>query len=452
MTSSNKIFVQIPSYRDPDLASTLISLIDQAAIPTNIRAVVCWQHGDDEGVCAIVASGFDLVATINTEGFVTHHLARRGAKIELVDVPFEQAQGAGWARSVAQHRFNGEAYNLQIDAHHRFIPKWDAALISMLEGLRKVSSKPILTGYPPSFNPKTHPDGSQISTGIMLVDSFNAAGIVRFRAATLPAERKFTSPLRARFMSAGFVFSDGRFVREVAQDPGHFFSTEEIVLSARSFTHGFDPFHPHVPVLWHDYASEAPEVWDDLTDELRARGKIKRSANDMTSASLLRALELLQLSPCSLDLSTTPYGLGGSRCLRDYERYAGLSFSGRAVHRSALSFGEPDPSHVQLPDEDWEKDLIYRRNMEVTLTFRPTQEIVLHSADVISESSSGEQIFSRQLDEGEIARLCSGLTVTINQAFFATLEGLPAAFLLRSSSDSELAHEFFSIAAQEILD
>lgn len=90
--------------------------------------------------------------------------------------------------------------------------------------------------------------------------------------------------------------------------------------------------------------------------------------------------------------------------------------------------------------------------MEVTLTFRPTQEIVLHSAEVISESSSGEQIFSRQLDEGEIARLCSGLTVTINQAFFATLEGLPAAFLLRSSSDSELAHEFFSIAAQEILD
>lgn len=452
MTSANDIFVQIPSYRDPDLASTLVSLIDQASIPTNIRAVVCWQHGDDEDVSAIIASGFDLTATVGIEGSVTHHLARKGAQVELVDVPFEKAQGAGWARFIAQQRFKGEAYNLQIDSHHRFTSGWDAMLVRMLEELRKVSSKPLLTGYPPSFHPKTHPDGSQKSTGVMLVDTFTAPGIVRFRAVSLPPDHDFTSPLRARFMSGGFVFSDGCFIQEVAQDPDHFFSTEEIVLSARAFTHGFDPFHPHIPVLWHDYASEAPEVWDDLTDELRTRGKIERSANDMTSASLLRALQLLELSQCSLDLSTTPYGLGGIRCLRDYERYAGLSFSGRAVHRSALSFGEPDPSHVQLPDEDWEKDLIYKRNMEVTLTFRPTQEIVLHSAEVIAESSSGEQIFSRQLDEEELLRLCSGLTVTIDQTFLATLEGLPAAFLLRSSSNSELAHEFFSIAALEILD
>lgn len=452
MTSANDIFVQIPSYRDPDLASTLVSLIDQAATPTNIRAVVCWQHGDDERISAIIASGFDLASTVNIEGSVTHHLARKGAQIELVDVPFEQAQGAGWARFVAQQRFNGEAYNLQIDSHHRFISGWDAMLVRMLEELRKVSSKPLLTGYPPSFHPKTHPHGSQKWTGVMLVDTFAAPGIVRFRATTLPPDHEFTSPLRARFMSGGFVFSDGCFIQEVAQDPDHFFSTEEIVLSARAFTHGFDPFHPHIPVLWHDYASEAPEVWDDLTDELRTQGKIEKSANDMTSASLLRALQLLELSPSSSDLSTTPYGLGGSRSLRDYERYAGLSFSRRAVHRSALSFGEPDPSHIQLPDEDWEKELIYKRNMEIALIFHPTQETALHSAEVIAESSSGEQIFSRQLDEEELIRLSSGLTVTINQPFFAVLEGLPAAFLLRSSSDSELAHEFFSIAAREIFE
>ena len=45
---SNTIFVQIASYRDPQLVPTINDLIDKADNPQNLRIVVCWQHADDE--------------------------------------------------------------------------------------------------------------------------------------------------------------------------------------------------------------------------------------------------------------------------------------------------------------------------------------------------------------------------------------------------------------------
>jgi hypothetical protein len=42
------IFVQVASYRDPQLIPTLHSLIRQASRPERLRVVVCWQHGLDE--------------------------------------------------------------------------------------------------------------------------------------------------------------------------------------------------------------------------------------------------------------------------------------------------------------------------------------------------------------------------------------------------------------------
>ena len=42
------IFVQIASYRDPELIPTVLDLVDKAKNPEALRIVVAWQHDDNE--------------------------------------------------------------------------------------------------------------------------------------------------------------------------------------------------------------------------------------------------------------------------------------------------------------------------------------------------------------------------------------------------------------------
>ena len=46
--SENSIFIQIASYRDPELVPTLDSLFDNAEFPNNLTVCVAWQHSIGE--------------------------------------------------------------------------------------------------------------------------------------------------------------------------------------------------------------------------------------------------------------------------------------------------------------------------------------------------------------------------------------------------------------------
>ncbi len=63
-------------------------------------------------------------------------------------------------------------------------------------------------------------------------------------------------PLRARFVSAHFLFTLGAFVNDVPYDPELYFHGEEIMLAIRAFTHGYDLFHPPEHILWHEYTRD----------------------------------------------------------------------------------------------------------------------------------------------------------------------------------------------------
>ena len=52
------------------------------------------------------------------------------------------------------------------------------------------------------------------------------------------------------------IFADGKFCKEVLYDPHYLFHGEEINLTVRAFTHGYDLFHPHKPVVYHEYSQD----------------------------------------------------------------------------------------------------------------------------------------------------------------------------------------------------
>jgi hypothetical protein len=166
-------------------------------------------------------------------------------------------------------------------------------------------------------------------------------------------------PMRARFLSGGFVFADGLFVKEVPNDPAHFFSSEEISTAVRAYTHGYDLFHPHRVVIWHQYSrGSAPKVWEDHTPGRKAGGEIPMTSKERAIQSYNRTRTLLGMGGSAEERESFDiFGLGKVRTLQQYEHFAGLSFSLEAASDAVLNGEEPSEPPV-LTLEEWEDSLV----------------------------------------------------------------------------------------------
>ncbi len=282
---ANTIFVQIASYRDPELINTLNDMIENAETPENLRICVCWQHGEDETLETFLDGGFELgeyfepAEDANEEGDKTFgHIeaTNKGANLLIIDVDYNETEGACWARYEIQQQYAGEKYTLQLDSHHRFVPNWDTISVEMLESLRSDDCpKPLLTGYIPSFDPENDPAARIQIPWRMDFDRFIPEGAVFFRPSSIDDWQDRDKPMGSRFYSAHFCFVDGKFAEEVPHDPDYFFHGEEISIAARAYTHGYDLFHPHRVIAWHEYTRKGrTKIWDDHTTPNKNDGKI----------------------------------------------------------------------------------------------------------------------------------------------------------------------------------
>ena len=372
------IFIQIASYRDPQLIPTLKDLIDKAVTPHNLNIVICWQHADDETVEMFIDAGIDILGFEPNESVNSHTVINaeyKSAKIRLIDVSHYDAQGACWARNAIQQLYSGEKYTLQLDSHHRFVDEWDTKIILMLESLRYKSKKPVLTAYIPSFDPDNDPAARVMVPWKMDFDRFIPEGAVFFLPSSIDEWKTLTEPMRARFYSGHFAFADGSFAVEVQHDPKYFFHGEEISIAARAFTHGYDLYHPHDLIAWHEYTRKGrTKVWDDHTTPEKKNGKIQLDWVERNNACHKRNRILFGMDgedPSQIDFGK--YGFGTARTLREYEEYAGLSFKYRAVQQYTIDRNEPVlPVTRNYTSEDAWRDSMTRSN-DVRICFHKNQ-------------------------------------------------------------------------------
>jgi len=308
MEKNGKIFIQIASYRDPELLNTIKDCIEKSDNQQNLVFGLCWQHSKDDK--------WD-----NLDEYLDD------PRFKIVDVDFKESKGACWARNSLQQQYDGEQYTFQLDSHHRFIEGWDTELINMLEGLiEKGHKKPLLTSYISSYNPENDPEGRINVPWLMNFDRFIPEGAVFFLPATIPNWETLTEPVPARFYSAHFAFSLGSFVEEVPHDPEYYFHGEEISIAVRAYTHGYDLFHPHKIIAWHEYTRKGrTKQWDD-----------DKTWGNKNSNSHLRNRKLFEMDGLEKDIDFGIYDFGTERTLEDYERYSGLSFKKRAVQQYTL--------------------------------------------------------------------------------------------------------------------
>jgi len=321
----NTIFVQIASYRDPELPKTLHSLFENAKYPNNLRVCIAWQHGDDESL-----EIFDKPYRAN---------------LHIIDIPYQESKGACWARNQIQQHYQGEKYTFQLDSHHRFVKDWDTKLIKMVKDLQaKGYKKPLLTCYAPSYNPKNDPQERSMAPWWMTFDRFIPEGAIFFLPASIPDYQNLTDPIPSRFYSAHFAFTLGQFAQEVQHDPNMYFHGEEISIAVRAFTHGYDLFHPHKVVAWHEYTRNGRvKQWDDdKTWTLKNNESHRRNR-------ILFGIEP-GCTPC-MRKQIEPYGFGTERTLEDYERYAGIRFLDRSVQQYTLDHKFAPNPIIEDPEE-----------------------------------------------------------------------------------------------------
>jgi len=371
------IFVQIASYRDPELIPTLENMISNSAYPENLHIMVNWQHGDEQTIDDFLDADFDVrsyriytfidIDDIKKEVNIIE-LNKNEVSVDLIDLNYTETKGTCWARNLIQQQYNGEKYTLQLDSHHRFIEYWDKELIEMLESIRTSDTpKPILTGYIPSYNPENDPNGRVQIPWQTNFDRFIPEGAVFFIPSEMKNWKERDKPQRARFYSGHFCFADGSFAEEVQHDKFCFFHGEEISISARAYTHGYDLFTPHKLLIWHEYTRKGrTKVWDDHTTINKKKGKVEKDWVERNNMAHKRNRVLFGMDgedPNQIDFGK--YGFGNERTLRQYEEYAGISFEHRGVQQATLDQEEPPVDYPYNNEQEWKESFARSNDVRI---------------------------------------------------------------------------------------
>jgi glycosyltransferase involved in cell wall biosynthesis len=365
---SKTIFVQIASYRDPELLPTLKNCLENAKWPENLKFCIAWQHSEEDK--------WD-----NLDEY------KDNPNFRILDIHYKDSKGVCWARNKLQRYYSGETYTLQLDSHHRFTKNWDKTLIDMITKLQKKGhKKPLLTAYLPGYFPDNDPDGRVNEVWHTNIDRYMPEGPIFITPSHVHEWEKHKEPIPARFYSGHFAFTLGQFTYEIPHDPDLYFHGEETSISARAFTHGYDLFHPNIPVIWHEYTREGKKRhWDDHTF----------SPLDKRSFAKYRALFGIEDEDRS-QFDFVGFDLGTERTLAKFERHVGVDFKGKRIQKHTLD-------HKLLPvpyttEEEWERTFVRRFKYCINL----------YKGSVPDEDYDAWIIAFKDKDGNELIRLDAG--------------------------------------------
>jgi len=200
--------------------------------------------------------------------------------------------------------------------------------------------------YEPETNKKLN-----IEPYKMVADDFTSHGTILFRPNAIPNWQDLKRPVRARFVSGHFFFTLGQHCQEYAYDPNIYFAGDEISLSIRGYTLGYDLYHPHRTLVWHEYLRKhRRKHWDDHVQENKEKGITGDNWHEIDMAGKVRLRHMLREEDNGLNLGK--YDIGNVRTHREYELYAGIDFAKRRLQQEAVD--GKDPPCTYTSDEQWE--------------------------------------------------------------------------------------------------
>ncbi|MDB4430183.1 UDP-N-acetylglucosamine-transferase [bacterium] len=385
--NSSTILLHLPAYRDPELIPTIEDALNMAEFPERIHFGIFRQYNPDDG--------FDDLSKYKSD-----------PRFKIEEINYTKAKGLPYARALINEQLlTDEDYVCQLDSHHRFVKNWDTLLIDWHNQLVDDGYNPIIGGYSPLYNPSNDPQDRVKEPWMSHAACFYPSGTIFIRPGRVPNWQNLTKPYPARFLSGHFAFGTNRWAKEVRHDPNIFFAGEELNLSVRSFTYGYDLFHPHRIVIWHATMREERSgmlVWDDMS----SRGDSKWWKGNVIARSRIR--QLLEVEDNGHDLGE--YTLGKVRTLSDYEKYAGINFKSKSFHEETIANLPPTPS----TDGEWK--VSYYHLVNITTKMLPGNDYT--SILVSFDDANGNGVHQTYIKGDSLKQfLKSGKTINYEEMF-----------------------------------
>jgi len=376
--TDESIFISLASFRDHMLGDTLMGAFDQAAHPDKLFVGVVVQNcfglnpypGEGGGQCKTGAQvvvgkkgpgGHDITKVSDAppdrngvEEFCTsskHSQYCANGQIRALYIHEDESLGPAMARYYASKLYGGETYYMQVDAHLEFYNGWDALYI---DELKATSSYPksMLSSYPPGFNAE-HGGilNSPPSPGARLCSCEFSDNDVEEHIIRLNSGNGYNGdeilPTQIPFVAAGFFFTPSRWLVDVPFDPymPWCFMGEEIMLSMRTWTAGWDIYAPRKNWIAHQYRPGRmglPKFWGSVG---RMFGRPGPGFSNQLQKRLIKRVkylvgyedcctkEKLQQDGDELVLQDVEhYGFGNVRSREAYLKWAKIDVNAKKCH------------------------------------------------------------------------------------------------------------------------
>lgn len=259
-------------------------------------------------------------------------------QIRLFNVNESESLGPYMARYLSSKFYRGEEFYLQIDSHSEFVRDWDAKLVAMIRTAPAL--RPVISTYPPdsTFDWRD-------SIGYRMCDAeFSKPQIewqiIRLGTATA-FDKQLGPPRYAPFVAAGFLFAPATVLRDVPFDPllPWIFMGEEISMSARLWTSGYDIFSPSTNVLNHYYVRRHyPKFWETVNRYFQNNN----IHNDIVELIIQRVKVMLRypesradsVRPATLLYRMENWAMGDQRPFSAYMDMVGLDTAAKTVKKN----------------------------------------------------------------------------------------------------------------------
>jgi hypothetical protein len=313
MNTIPKIFVSVASYRDKLCKKTLESIFSNAEFPQRIFIGICQQNASDDSDCT---------------DFNSEILKSFSNNIKTIRISHLEAKGPCVARYWCSTLWNGEEYFLQADSHILMAKNWDTKAINMINEIKTTTSsqKPLLSHYVKAYEEYDQPNPEN-HVPRMCQSFFNDRGMISFLGSeNIPIDNH--TYIQTPYIAGGFMFVESKFLQEVPFDPhlDYLFVGEEILMSIRAWTSGYDIYTPSENLMFHLYTRKNDnKIWTDKTyTDTDAFNKVK----------LIIGLQPDTEMPKYILEHIDRYNIGNTRSLQDYYDFAGIDIVNKKISKN----------------------------------------------------------------------------------------------------------------------
>mmetsp|Transcript_15226 Transcript_15226/g.25046 ORF Transcript_15226/g.25046 Transcript_15226/m.25046 type:complete len:700 (+) Transcript_15226:131-2230(+) len=282
------IFMSLGAYRDHLLGETLRQAFKNAASPDKLFVGAVVQNCF--GIDVTCRTGVEVKGTDANGNPITKISDRDpdvngieqfcedpeytkycdSGQIRALYVNETESNGPTTARYFASKLWGGETYFLQADAHLRFAPEWDRLYTEEAKAAKSYP-KAVLSAYPPGFSEGDPPYKGGTTGTRLCTCEFSKSDvehhIIRINTGETCGAHA-DAPTQIAYIAAGFFFARAEFLTDVPFDPflPWCFMGEEIALSLRAWTHGWDIYAPRKNLIAHQYRPGRmglPKFWEN---------------------------------------------------------------------------------------------------------------------------------------------------------------------------------------------